>query len=204
MAAGYLSVCAQEIPHAKTVIDKFHVMQYVYDAVQGVRSRIQQELSNGLSKGKTKTDADKAILKELEVLRHVRYRITQSPDKWSEHGTQVMQQVFERHKDLKRAYDLSQEFKRWYSIQNCKKKCIRIEAALERWYNRVLASGLRPFDSVVKMIRKHQTEIVNYFLCGQTSAGAERLNGKINRFIASNYGIKKRDFLLYRINKYFS
>ena len=38
---------------------------------------------------------------------------------------------------------------------------------------------------------------------GQTNAKAERLNGKIQRFISNNYGIKDKDFALYRIKKYF-
>jgi hypothetical protein len=38
----------------------------------------------------------------------------------------------------------------------------------------------------------------------QTNAKAERLNGKINRFISNNYGIKDKDFAMYRIANYFS
>jgi hypothetical protein len=35
------------------------------------------------------------------------------------------------------------------------------------------------------------------------SSKSERLNGKIQRFISNNYGIKDKDFALYRIKKYF-
>jgi hypothetical protein len=46
---------------------------------------------------------------------------------------------------------------------------------------------------------------LNYFSTGaQTNAKAERLNGKINRFIAANYGVKDKDFSLWRIARYFS
>jgi hypothetical protein len=54
------------------------------------------------------------------------------------------------------------------------------------------------------MIRKHENEVINYFICGQASAKAERINGKINRFISNNYGIKDKDFALYRTALYFS
>jgi len=54
------------------------------------------------------------------------------------------------------------------------------------------------------MIRKHEYEIIIFFECQQTNAKAERLNGKINRFISNNYGMKDKDFALYRIAKYFS
>jgi hypothetical protein len=45
---------------------------------------------------------------------------------------------------------------------------------------------------------------LNYFICGQTNARAERLNGKINRFLSNNYGMKDKDFALYRTALYFS
>jgi len=54
------------------------------------------------------------------------------------------------------------------------------------------------------MIRKHEDEIINFFRHGITNAKAERLNGKIQRFVTNNYGIKNKDFTLYRIAGYFS
>jgi len=54
------------------------------------------------------------------------------------------------------------------------------------------------------MIRKHEDQVINFFHHGLTNAKAERLNGKIQRFISNNYGIKDKDFSLYRIANYFS
>jgi transposase len=56
----------------------------------------------------------------------------------------------------------------------------------------------------LKMLRKHETQIVNYFRQGATNAKSERLNGKIQRFITQNYGLKDKDFFLYRTAGYFS
>lgn len=204
MAAGYLSLCSQEIPGAKVVIDKFHVIQYVYDAVLDVRTRLKKELSEQLTKGKEKTEQDYEILHKLEVLKHCRYRLTQSPDKWSEAGIDVMKQVFDNHSELRESYQLAQRFKQWYNIANRIKTTTQIVKELHDWYLRVKQSELNEFKSVVKMIRKHEGEIVNFFTCQQTNAKAERLNGKINRFISNNYGIKDKDFALYRIAKFFS
>jgi transposase len=54
------------------------------------------------------------------------------------------------------------------------------------------------------MIKKHEYEILNFFCCGHTNAKAERLNGKIQRFVSNNYGMKDKDFFLYRTAGYFS
>lgn len=204
MAAGYLKVCSDELPNAKVVIDKFHVMQYVYDAVLDVRTRIKKELTEQLTKGKEKTEQDKEILAKLDLLKHCRYRLTQSPDKWSVAGLEIMNQVFASHRELSEAYLLTQKFKDWYSISNYIKAKSFIVQELEQWYLDVKHSELNEFKSVVKMIKKHQYEIVNFFECKQTNARAERLNGKINRFISNNYGMKDKDFALYRIANYFS
>jgi transposase len=54
------------------------------------------------------------------------------------------------------------------------------------------------------MLRKHEDEIMNFFKHGRTNAKAERLNGKIQRFISNNFGLKDKDFFLFRIAGYFS
>lgn len=204
MSAGYLRVCSEELPKAEVVIDKFHVMQYVYGAVLDVRSNLKKELSGNLSKGKTKTEQDKEILHKLDILKRCRYRLTQSPDKWSEAGKEIMNEVFITHKQLEKVYLLSQDFKKWYSRENCKKTRAKIQSELYKWYIDVKHANIKELNSAVKMIRKHENEIINFFTSGQTNARAERLNGKINRFISNNYGIKDKDFALYRIAKYFS
>jgi transposase len=204
MSASYLQVCAEQFPGAKVVIDKFHVMQYAYDAVLDVRTRVKKELSALLSKGKVKTQEDRQILARLDLLKHSRYRLTQPQGKWSEAGKELMEQVFSNHAELKMAYELVQSFRQWYARENCFKQRTQTVEELHGWYREVKKSGIDEFKSVVKMIRKHEYEILNYFICGQTNARAESLNGKINRFLSNNYGMKDKDFALYRTALYFS
>lgn len=204
MSPTYLKVCREKLPQAQRVIDKFHIMQYVYDAVAQVRQRIKKELTEELSKGKQKTKKDKEILSDLESLRRCRHLLSQSAQKWSEAGKELMCQVFEIHHELKTAYLLSQDFKRWYEINNSYKNRIFIEKDLFSWYEKVEKEKIKEFNQVVKMIEKHEPEIINFFNLGHTNAKAERLNGKIQRFISNNYGMKDKDFALYRIALYFS
>jgi len=204
MSPTYLKVCREQMPHVQTVVDKFHVMCYLCDAVLDVRSRIKKELTEKLTEGKEKTEEDKKILCQLETLKRCRYRLTQSVEKWTETTRQLMAQIFEKHKDLKTAYDLSQDFKKWYDKSNCCKNNTVIKNNLYQWYEQIQKAGLDELKSVVKMIRKHQYEILNYFSYGHTNAKAETLNSKIQRFVAANYGYRDKDFALYRIAGYFS
>jgi len=204
MSPTFLKACGNKFPQAQIVVDKFHVMQYVYDAVAEVRLRIKKELSEKLSKGKQKTEADREILFDLEQLRRSRHLLSQSPQKWSLAAEEMMKQLFEKHPQLKQAYHLAQQFKSWYDINNMLVDRVWIEKDLFLWYEAVEKSKLGEFKSAVRMIEKHEQKIINFFSHGHTIAKAERLNGKIQRFVSNNYGIKDKDFVLYRIAGYFS
>jgi transposase len=204
MSPTYFKLCYEQMPCSQIVIDKFHVIKYVYDAVLEVRTKVKKELSEGLSKGKVKTEQDKAILRELELLNRCRNRLTQSSDKWSETTKQIMEQIFNKYEKIKTAYFLSQKFKNWYHINNCISDRTEMKNKLWKWYCEVKESEIEEFIPAAKMIRKHEDEILNYFLCGHTNANAERLNGKIKRFFSANYGTRDKDFSLYRIAGYFS
>jgi len=201
MSPTYALVFSNLVPEATQIIDKFHVMKYVYDAVAEVRNQIRKDLTISLSKGKQKSENDKKVLSELERLRRVRHAITQSPEKWSKEMENTVNQVFEVHNKLKMAYQISQNFKQWYDFQNQFMPTNKIRNNLFKWYE--LASQLTEFKRVIKMIRKHEDEILNYFKHGHTNAKAEQLNGKINRFVSNNHGVKDKDFTLYRIANYF-
>ena len=202
MSPTYALVCNNLIPRARQVIDKFHVMKYVYDSVSDIRIKIGKELTATLTKGKKKTEEDRETLSELERLRRVRHAITQSPNKWNKEMEKTVNQIFEKHDDLKMAYQVSQNFKHWYDYKNHLKSTDEITKDLYQWYDQ--AKQIKEFGSVIKMIRKHEDEIINFFKHGMTNAKAERLNGKIQRFVSGNYGIKDKDFILYRIAGYFS
>jgi transposase len=115
-----------------------------------------------------------------------------------------MKQIFNKHKTLELAYLLSQKFKDWYNINNYVRDKKKKKNKLYAWYSEVKESEIKEFNSVIKMIRKHEDQILNYFLSGHTNANAERLNGKIQRFVSANYGTRDKDFSLYRIAGYFS
>ena len=202
MSPTYALVFNDLVPRALQVIDKFHVIKYVYQCVCDVRTRTVKELQSQLSKGKKRSDEDKKLLLEIERLRRVSHAITQSPDKWNDEMKETVNQVFEKYDEIKCAYEIAQKFKSWYHYENRVNSIEKITQNLYEWYKE--AMQISEFKSVVKMIRKHETQIINFFRHGITNAKAERLNGKIQRFVTNNYGVKDKDFFLYRCAKYFS
>jgi len=204
MSASYLRFIQNTFTQSTIVIDKFHVVKHVLDAVQSVRIRIKNQIMGSLPKGSRKSRIGEQSLSELELLKRCRYLLNQSEKDWTENQKELSEQLFQKYPELEKAYRLSENFKQWYSPKNKIKYRLAIEKELFNWYDQVENSKLNEFKSVVKMIEKHEEEIINYFKNTQTNAKAENMNGKIQRFITNNYGIRDIDFTLYRIAKYFS
>lgn len=204
MSPTYLKLCRNNFKNAEIVIDKFHVIKYAYDALQDVRKNIKKELSDQLSNKKGKTGRDKLILSNLELLQRTRYLLNKSPSDWTEDQEELMGKLFTKHQKLHQAYLLVQEFKQWYDMKNIGQHFMITEQLLYRWYDKVEESGIKEFKSFIKMLIKHEENIIHYFTKGMTNAKAERVNGKIQRFISNNYGMRDKEFALYRIKNYFS
>ena len=202
-APSYLKFCNTILPSALIIIDKFHVMKYVYDAVQSVRMEIRKEIFEQMPKGK-RQKKDEGLLSELELLKKSRIPLSRSKSLWNEDHLEIMKAIFENYPKLEKAYQLAQDFKQWYDKSNATKSRLKVEKELFLWYDKVEKSKLKAFEPCVKMIEKHEENIINYFQETQTNAKAERLNGKIERFLSNNYGVRDLDFSMYRINGYFS
>lgn len=203
MAPSYLNFCKSILPLALIIIDKFHVMKYVYDAVQSVRMEIRKEIFEQMPKGK-RQKKEEGLLSDLELLKKSRIPLSRSKNLWNEDQKEIINILFEKHPKLEVAYQLAQDFKQWYDKSNATKSKLKIEKELFLWYEKVEKSKIEAFEPCVKMIEKHQENIINYFHKTQTNAKAERLNGKIERFLSNNYGVRDLDFSMYRINGYFS
>jgi transposase len=203
MAPSYLKFIRENLPQSTIVVDKFHVMKYVYDAVQQVRMEIRKSIFEQMPKGKRRKK-DEGLLSDLEQLKKSKVPLSRSKDLWSEEQKELMQNLFLKYPKLEEAYKLAQEFKVWYSKDNSKKGYLQINKELNQWLEKLETSTIKQFESCSKMIQKHEEEIMNYFKNPQTNAKAERLNGKIERFLSNNYGTRDLDFTLYRIKGYFS
>jgi len=206
MSPSYLKFIESCFKQSAIVIDKFHVVRYVLEALQDVRRRMKTQIMEQLPKGKVsrKSPQNEQLLSSLELLRRSKYMLTQSENNWTEIQKELSEQLFFRFPEIKKAYQLSEDFKKWYDPSNAIKPRIILEQQLYQWYEQVEESRLKEFINVVKMIEKHEENILNYFNKKLTNAKAENMNGKIQRFITNNFGVRDKDFTLYRIANYFS
>lgn len=208
MSPSYKKFCKELFPNTQLVIDKFHVIKYAMDALQQVRRELKTEYlvnENTLARptGPASPQQERPWT-VIELLERSRYTLFKMRDEWEEDEKERMSQLFAICPRLETAYALTQNLRQWYNGANIAKHLIVLEKGLYDWYDEVDSAKIPAFRGVRKMIEKHQEDIINYFKEGQTNAKAENMNGRIQRFLANNFGIKDRDFFLFRLAGYFS
>ena len=155
MSPSYLKFIRQNLPQSTIVVDKFHVMKYVYDAVQQVRMEIRKSIFEKMPKGQRRKK-DEGLLSDLEQLKKSKVPLSRSKDLWSEEQEELMQNLFLKYPKLEEAYKIAQEFKVWYRKDNSKKRYLQINKELNQWLEKLETSTIKQFESCSKMIQKHE------------------------------------------------
>lgn len=208
MNATYKKLCKEMFPNCQVVIDKFHVIKHLLDALQQVRKEIKNECLNNpllqVNPVSMENHEQEEEWTEIELLERARYPLYKNEMDWEGEETLMMNYLFSRYPTLKKAYDLTQKLREWYDRKYIGVNRDFRERDLDDWCDDVVQSKIPAFRAVRKMIEKHYDDIVNYFKEGHTNAKAENMNGKIQRFLANNFGIRNKDFFFFRLAGYFS
>lgn len=208
MSPSYKKFCKDVFPNTRLVIDKFHVIKHLMDALQHVRKQLKTKcITNDKTLAKQSGEGSaeqEKIWTDIELLERSRYILCKMQPDWEDDEQEMMGHLFKNYPVLQTAYELTQKLRVWYNGRNIGRHVDALERELYNWCDDVNFSKIAAFRGVRKMIEKHQDDILNYFKEGQTNAKAENMNSKIQRFLANNFGIKDRDFFLYRVAGYFS
>jgi len=210
MAAPLHSVIRRCFPQAHRVVDRFHVQQLAFDAVQEVRIALRwqvleaenEAISRSKKEGYTYRPEELPngdTLKQLLV--RSRYLLFKHPRLWSEEQKARALLLFERYPELEKAYGLATDLGDIY------RKCTSKEQAFKHlalWYNKVEDSGIASFRTVARSIQHHYIDILNFFNNRTTNAAAESFNAKVKHFRAQFRGVKDKWFFLYRIAKLYA
>lgn len=155
----YFDVISTIIPHAKVVIDKFHVVKMASEAMESVRKAIRKELT----------------LKERIQLKNDRYLLLKRNYQLNSMEKLSMESWFVQHKLLGQAYELKEGF---YNIWNCTTKK-EAEEAFKIWIKQIPMELVDYFVPIVTTVENWYKPIFNYFTARYTNATTEALNGLI-------------------------
>lgn len=174
MYRGFISAVREQLPHAKSVIDRFHVARLYRNCADAVRKREVRRLKKELSKS------------EYDALKGVMWVFRKKPDNLDEQEIQQLERLFTYSSTLETAWQLREELTEIFEGEYSKRggKC-----AIRAWCKRVKASDIREFDSFLTTIDNWLDEITNYFLEGWSSGFVEGFNNRIKVFKRRCYGI---------------
>jgi transposase len=210
LSPTYEKFCEQSFPDAMIVADKFHVVKHIIEAVQTLRLRIKQEeiaLLPATKKERREYEKQTKLINgesRIELLTRSRYVLFKRTSNWTASQQKRATLLFETFPQLKDTYELTQQIRKWLDKENIGQYEWKIEQQLIHWYDCAEQAKLPEVENLIRIIGSHEEKIMNYFKTGKTNAKAEAMNSKIQRFITANYGVRDKDFFLYRLAHYYS
>jgi transposase len=157
MSATYIGAIRHWCPRATLVLDRFHIVKALNDALDEVRMQEWRAL-----KGSNKAKA-------IKGLRWLLYR---HPYNRTKAHTRTLNALKKGNRRIWRAWVLKDEFQRLWEYSYCGSA----SSFLAKWMSTARRSRLKPIIDFVKTISKHIPEILAFVPSKLTNAAAEGIN----------------------------
>lgn len=178
MWSAYLKVIKKKVPQALNILDRFHIVAKLNNAVDAVRKVETKSLAqNGYE----------------PLLKNSKYCFLKRQENLTESQETKLSELLQYDLKTVRAHLLKESFQAfWYY-----RSPYWAERYLNLWCTRTMRSQLDPMKKFVKTIRRHQPLIMNWFKAKKvySSGTVEGLNRKINLVTRKAYGYKSYDVL---------
>lgn len=175
MSAGFAKSVKTDGHAPKAVIcyDPFHVVQLATKALDSVRREVWQDLR--------KLD-DQSSAKRF---KGARWALLKNPTDLNEDQATTLRKLKRRGGDLWRAYTLKEALRAVFAGDLSEDD---VAVLLDRFCSRASRSGLKPFVTLAKTIRKHREGILAAVRLGVNNARHEGLNRRVRLIINRAYG----------------
>ena len=169
----YLKVIAARAGDAVHILDRFHIMKKMNEAIDQVRREEVRRLQ---------ADGYEPILK------HARWALLKNAVNWTHQETVKMRELLQYNLRSVRAHLMREDFQRFWEYRSAG----WAEKFLHEWCTRAMRSRLEPMKKVARSLRAHQSELLNWFRAGGTiSAGiVEGMNNKVKLTTRKSYGFR--------------
>lgn len=210
MASNMHQIARICFPGAQQVVDRFHVQQLAFEAVQEMRINARWEAMDKenieISHAKACGMQYKPLILEngdtkKQLLARSRYLLFKKETAWSSSQSKRAAILFREYPDIKKAYYLSMRLGLIYHQSTHADVAL---TKLARWYDEVDKSGFLSFGTVARTIQTHYLRIVAFFKNRATNAASESFNAKIKQFRAQLRGVRDVAFFLFRLSKIYA
>lgn len=156
MSQAYIGAIEAHCPNATLVLDRFHIVKALNEAVDEVRKEQWRE-------------ASQADRKALKGMRWLLYRHSSTRTR---RDTANLKALDKHNRRIYRAWRLKEEFEHFWTY----KATWAAERFLKNWTKSALLSRLEPMRKFVRTLRKHQKAVVAFIDTRVTNAIAEGIN----------------------------
>jgi transposase len=173
MWKAYLKVIAEKAGQAIHVLDRFHIMQKMNQAIDEVRaSEAKQMKADGYE----------------PVLKHSRWCLLKRPENLTDQQTVKLSELLKYNLKSVRAHLLREDFQRFWEYVSPG----WAGKFLDGWCTRTMRSQLEPMKKVARTLRNHRGLILNWFRAkGALSSGVvEGFNNKVKLTTRKSYGFR--------------
>lgn len=169
----YLNVIAEQLKHAIHVLDRFHIMKKMNEAIDKVRRGEAARLER---------DGYEPVLK------HSRWCLLKRPENRTEKQTVKLAELLQYNLQSVRSHLLREDFQRFWEYTSP----VWAGKFLEQWCTRTMRSKIEPMKKIACSLREHRDLILNWFRArGTVSAGSvEGLNNKAKLTTRKAYGFR--------------
>jgi transposase len=182
MSPAYREAVSTNLPKAKIVFDRFHVMKLFNEKLSDLRRALHREATDVMQR---------------KVLKGTRWLLLKASENLDEEKDErkKLEEALALNKSLATAYYLKEDLRRFWE-QPGKRFAT---AFLNDWLRKAEASGVRMLQQMAKTLAAHRSGLLAYYDAMITSGPMEGTNNKIKTMKRAAYGFRDPEFFKLKI-----
>src|SRR4051794_39284284 len=182
MSAAYRGAVATNLPKAKVVFDRFHVMKLYNEKLSELRRALHREATDVMQK---------------KVLKGTRWLLLKAAGDLDEEKDEKsrLKEALALNQSLAVAYYLKEDLRQFWEQPGKRFGT----AFLDGWIRRAEASGIKILQQMAKTLAAHRSGLLAYFDVMITSGPMEGTNNKIKTMKRQAYGFRDKEFFKLKI-----
>lgn len=167
----YHQAARSKLPHAKVVVDRFHVMKQLNMRLTKLRTTYQNQCNHELKK----------------LLKGSRWILVRNRSELSKTQEDQLKQILQACPELRSLYLLKEEFRTIFETITCREKAARF---LDAWCQKAIRTGNKFIAKFVNTFKNWRDQILNYFIERITNGFVEGTNNALRVITRMAYGYR--------------
>jgi len=182
MSPAYVAAVRKNLPEARLVFDRFHVVKLFNEKLTQLRRELYREATDLLQK---------------DVLKGTRWLLLKNPDNLDDkrNERQRLHEALELNHSLAVAYYLKEDLRQFWQQPDRR----TAERFLKNWCARAEASGIRILQKFANTLRGHRSGLLAWYTDPISTGPLEGVNNKIKLLQRRAYGYRDLELFKLRI-----